>query len=54
MITIRKMQVKDALPVSRIEQEIFSKPWSYQGVGDALNLGNAILCVAEEEGKIAG
>ena len=54
MITIRKMQVKDALPVSRIEQEIFSKPWSYQGFVDALNLGNAIFFVAEEEGKIAG
>ena len=54
MITIRKMQVKDALPVSRIEQEIFSKPWSYQGFVDALNLGNAIFFVADEEGKIAG
>ena len=54
MITIRKMQVKDALPVSRIEQEIFSQPWSYQGFVDALNLGNAIFFVAEEEGKIAG
>ena len=54
MITIRKMQVKDALSVSRIEQEIFSKPWSYQGFVDALNLGNAIFFVAEEEGKIAG
>lgn len=54
MITVRKMQVKDALPVSRIEQETFSKPWSYQGFVDALNLGNTIFLVAEEEGKIAG
>lgn len=54
MITIRKMQVKDALSVSRIEQEIFSKPWSYQGFVDALNLGNTVFLVAEEEEKIAG
>ena len=40
MITIRNMQVADALAVSEIEQEIFSRPWSYQGFVDSLNLGN--------------
>lgn len=54
MITVRTMQIKDAQSVSRIEQEIFSKPWSYQGFVDALNLGNTIFLVAEEEGKILG
>lgn len=54
MITVRNMQMKDVWPVSRIEQEIFSKPWSYQGFVDALNLGNTIFLVAEEEGKIIG
>lgn len=54
MITVRNMQMKDVWPVSRIEQEIFSKPWSYHGFVDALNLGNTIFLVAEEEGKIIG
>ena len=54
MITVRNMQMKDVWPVSRIEQEIFSKPWSYQGFVDALNLGSTIFRVAEEEGKIIG
>ncbi len=54
MITVRNMQMKDVWPVSRIEQEIFSKPWSYQGFVDALNLGSTIFLVAEEEGKIIG
>lgn len=54
MITVRNMQMKDVWPVSRIEQEIFSKPWNYQGFVDALNLGNTIFLVAEEEGKIIG
>ena len=49
MITIRNMQVADALAVSEIEQEIFSRPWSYQGFVDSLNLGNTIFLVAEEE-----
>lgn len=54
MITIRNMQVADALAVSEIEQEIFSRPWSYQGFVDSLNLGNTIFLVAEEEGRILG
>lgn len=54
MIKVRNMQIKDALPVSVIEQETFSKPWSYQGFADALNLGNTIFLVAEEDGKILG
>lgn len=54
MITVRNMQVADALSVSEIEQEIFSKPWSYQGFVDSLNLGNTIFLVAEEEGRILG
>ena len=54
MITIRNMQVADALAVSEIEQEIFSRPWSYQVFVDSLNLGNTIFLVAEEEGRILG
>ena len=54
MITVRNMQVADALAVSEIEQEIFSRPWSYQGFVDSLNLGNTIFLVAEEEGRILG
>jgi len=54
MITVRNMQVADALSVSEIEQEIFSRPWSYQGFVDSLNLGNTIFLVAEEEGRILG
>lgn len=54
MVTIRAMQIKDADAVSRLEQEIFSRPWSRKGFVDALNLGNTVFLVAEEKAKILG
>ncbi len=54
MITIRNMRAGDVLPVSRIERETFSMPWSRQGFFDALKLANTLFLVAEEDGQIAG
>ena len=52
MIEIREMQIKDTDEVARIEQQIFSQPWSKKGFMDALNLGNTVFLVAEENGHI--
>lgn len=54
MLTIRPMQVQDAPNVAMLEKEIFSQPWTEQGFVDALNLGNTVFLVAEENKKIAG
>ena len=53
-INIRRMETSDAEEVSRIEQQIFSRPWSCQGFLDALSGGNAIFLVAESEERIIG
>lgn len=54
MITVRTMQVKDADEVSRLEQQIFSQPWSRQGFVDSIELGNTVFLVAEEQAEILG
>ncbi len=54
MITVRRMQEEDVWTVSRIEQEVFSMPWSRKGFLDALNLDNTLFLVAEEDGRIVG
>lgn len=54
MISIRDMQQEDATAVAELEVQIFSKPWSRQGFLDALQLGNTVFLVAEEEGDIVG
>lgn len=54
MITVRAMQTKDADEVSRLEQQIFSQPWSRQGFVDSIELGNTVFLVAEEQSKILG
>ena len=48
MIQIREMQVRDTDAVAEIERQIFSQPWSRQGFLDAVNLGNTVFLVAEE------
>lgn len=53
-VTVRRMEAADAEAVSRLERQIFSKPWSCRGFLDALESGNTIFLVAEAEGKIAG
>lgn len=53
-INIRRMVSSDAEEVSRIEQKIFSQPWSCQGFLDALAGENAIFLVAEANKKIVG
>lgn len=54
MAAIRSMQRKDVEEVARLEQKMFSRPWSNQGFLDALNLPNTVFFVAEEEGRIVG
>ena len=40
--------------VAEIERQIFSQPWSRQGFLDAVNLGNTVFLVAEENNRIIG
>ena len=54
MIQIREMQVRDTDAVAEIERQIFSQPWSRQGFLDAVNLGNTVFLVAEENNSIIG
>ena len=54
MIQIREMQVRDTNAVAEIERQIFSQPWSRQGFLDAVNLGNTVFLVAEENNRIKG
>ena len=51
---IREMQMKDIETVAKIEQQIFSQPWSKQGFLDAINLSNTVFLVAEENNRIIG
>ena len=54
MIQIREMQVRDTDAVAEIERQIFSQPWSRQGFLDAVNLGNTVFLVAEENNRLIG
>ena len=54
MIEIRNMMPGDVAAVARIEQEIFSQPWSEKGFLDAINLGDTVFLVAEQQGQIVG
>ncbi len=54
MIAVRTMQVKDIETVAKLEEAIFSQPWSHKGFLDALNLSHTVFLVAEEDGKILG
>ena len=54
MIQIREMQVRDTDAVAEIERQIFQQPWSRQGFLDAVNLGNTVFLVAEENNRIIG
>lgn len=53
-VFIRKMLPEDADEVSRLEQQIFSQPWSAQGFRDALSSNNVIFLVAEQGNKPVG
>lgn len=53
-VLIRTMLPEDAEEVSRLEQQIFSQPWSAQGFKDALSSDKVIFLVAEQGDKTVG
>lgn len=53
-IIIRKMQPEDAVQVAKIEQEVFSIPWSEQSFRDAVQKELNIYFVACDADTIAG
>lgn len=54
MILIRQMQEKDTKAAAKLEQEIFSQPWSENGFLDALKTNKALFLVAENQQEIVG
>jgi len=53
-IKIRKLQKQDIEPLSRIEAEAFSMPWSPEDFADLLNHDYCTYLVAETEGQVVG
>ena len=51
---IREMRIEDIREVVRIEEEIFSNPWSEKSFQDALTSKDNIYLVAVLEGEVAG
>lgn len=51
---IRQLQEEDIEPLSRIEAESFSMPWSPQDFRDLLDRDYCIYLVALAEGEVAG
>ena len=51
---IRNMEIDDCHFVARIEEEIFSLPWSEKSFADACSNKDNIYLVCEVEGKVAG
>ncbi len=54
MIQIRRMTAKDVSAVARIEQTIFSEPWSADSFRKGIEAQSDIYLVAEEDGEILG
>ena len=54
MIQIRRMTAKDVPAVARIEQTIFSEPWSADSFRKGIEAKSDIYLVAEEDGEILG
>ena len=51
---IREMKDADLAEVCRIEQEIFSDPWSYEDFEDSYKSENNTYLIVEVDGRIAG
>ncbi|MBQ9927963.1 MAG: ribosomal protein S18-alanine N-acetyltransferase [Lachnospiraceae bacterium] len=51
---IRELTSEDVVEVSRIEQEVFSMPWSPEDFLEMVEADYAYYYVAEEDGEIAG
>ena len=54
MVSIREMTGEDLEQVAKLEQELFSTPWSYQSFQSALSRGDTIYLVAEKDGRVVG
>ena len=51
---IRKWQYSDNLPISKIEKQCFSDPWTHEMISDTFMQNNFLGYVAEEGGEIIG
>ncbi len=53
-VTFRRMKPEDADGAARIEQELFSKPWSREGIKEGLEKEGSCYVVAVSAGRIVG
>lgn len=53
-VIIRPMRQEDVSELAKIEQEIFSMPWSERNFADLLTRNYCLYLVAEKEDKIVG
>lgn len=53
-LTIRGLQESDTEPLSIIEAQSFSMPWSAQAFADLLKHDYSLYLVAEADGRVAG
>lgn len=51
---IQRMTAEDTKEVARLEEAIFSMPWSEQGFLDTLNMPNVLFLVAKQDGDLCG
>lgn len=51
---VRRMREEDLDQVVEIENQIFSKPWSYESFKESLGLPNAVYLVCENNKEIIG
>lgn len=54
MLQIRKMTAEDVPQVAKLEQEIFSEPWSADSFERVLESDSDIYLVAAEDGRVVG
>ncbi len=53
-LSIRELQASDIVPLSGIEAEAFSMPWSARDFEELLRRDYSVCLVAEVDGKVAG
>lgn len=54
MIAFRKMEMTDIPRVAELEKELFTDPWSENGIGETLQQANSFCFVAENRDGVCG
>ena len=54
MLTVRNMQLSDALEIAELERKVFSDAWTEKGILDTFHQKQAFVVVGEMDGKVVG